>query len=111
MLNICGKISSILAQFYKEYFLWVSVNNLPLVAAVIYATGLPQLPVTTQLSSTRPCVKGTGAKRNVCPGSCVSTEAKFPVESAPMSVARGVICWRRLTELFPSDTPGCDRTG
>ena len=26
-----------------------------------------------------------------------------------MSVARNVICWRRLTELFPSDTPGCDR--
>ena len=33
-------------------------------------------------------MKGTGAKRNVCPGSCVSTGAKFPVapvESAPMS--------------------------
>jgi len=32
-------------------------------------------------------MKGTGAKRNVCPGSCVSTGAKFPVapvESAPM---------------------------
>jgi len=32
-------------------------------------------------------MKGTGAKRNVCPGSCVSTRAKFPVapvESAPM---------------------------
>ena len=28
-----------------------------------------------------------------------------------MSVARNVICWRRLTELFPSDTPGCDRSG
>ena len=31
--------------------------------------------------------KGTWAKRNVCPGSCVSTGAKFPVapvESAPM---------------------------
>ena len=39
-------------------------------------------------------MKGTGAKRNVCPGSCVSTGAKFPVapvESAPM----------RLTALFP----------
>ena len=24
-------------------------------------------------------MKGTGAKRNVCPGSCVSTGAKFPV--------------------------------
>ena len=34
-------------------------------------------------------MKGTGAKRNVCPGSCVSTGAKFPVapvESAPMDV-------------------------
>ena len=33
-------------------------------------------------------MKGTGAKRNVCPGSCVSTGATFPVapvESAPMS--------------------------
>jgi len=32
-------------------------------------------------------MKGTGAKRNVCPGSCVSTGAQFPVapvESAPM---------------------------
>ena len=32
-------------------------------------------------------MKGTGAKRNVCLGSCVSTGAKFPVapvESAPM---------------------------
>ena len=32
-------------------------------------------------------MKGTGAKRNVCPGSCVSTGAKFPVaavESAPI---------------------------
>ena len=34
-------------------------------------------------------MKGTGAKRTVCPGSCVSTGAKFPVapvESAPMQV-------------------------
>jgi len=34
-------------------------------------------------------VKGTGAKRNVCTGSCVSTGAKFPValvESAPMLI-------------------------
>ena len=32
-------------------------------------------------------MKSTGAKRNVCPGSCVSTGVKFPVapvESAPM---------------------------
>ena len=36
-------------------------------------------------------MKGTGAKRNVCPGSCVSTGAKFPVapvESAPMPQAQ-----------------------
>ena len=36
-------------------------------------------------------MKGTGAKRNVCPGSCVSTGAKFPVapvESAPMFTGR-----------------------
>ena len=35
-------------------------------------------------------MKGTGAKRNVFPGSCVSTGAKFkvaPVESAPMAAA------------------------
>ena len=34
-------------------------------------------------------MKGTGAKRNVCPGSCVSTGAKFPVapvESVPMNM-------------------------
>ena len=39
-------------------------------------------------------MKGTGAKRNVCPGSCVSTGAKFPVapvESAPMIVVMRVI--------------------
>jgi len=30
-------------------------------------------------------MKGTGAKRNVCPGSCVSTGAKFPV--APVELA------------------------
>ena len=38
-------------------------------------------------------MKGTGAKRNVCPGSCVSTGAKFPVapvESAPMAMLAGV---------------------
>ena len=36
-------------------------------------------------------MKGTGAKRNVCPGSCVSTGAKFPVapvESAPMTMCK-----------------------
>jgi len=39
-------------------------------------------------------MKGTGAKRNVCPGSCVSTGAKFPdapVESAPMFLSY-VLC-------------------
>ena len=35
-------------------------------------------------------MKGTGAKRNVCPGSCVSTGAKFPV--APVESAPGVRC-------------------
>jgi len=37
-------------------------------------------------------MKGTGAKRNDCPGSCVSTGAKFPVapvESAPMPLIYG----------------------
>ena len=40
-------------------------------------------------------MKGTGAKRNVCPGSCVSTGAKFPVapvESAPMGITNGMQC-------------------
>ena len=40
-------------------------------------------------------MKGTGAKRNVCPGSCVSTGAKFtvaPVESAPMVVCILCVC-------------------
>jgi len=48
-------------------------------------------------------MKGTGAKRNVCPGgSCVSTGAKFPVapvESAPMDTATYRLCqytvWRQ----------------
>jgi len=38
-------------------------------------------------------MKGTGAKRNVYPGSCVSTGAKFPVapvESAPMVPSLGL---------------------
>ena len=37
-------------------------------------------------------MKGTGAKRNVCPGSYVTTGAKFPVapvESAPMAYSEG----------------------
>jgi len=38
------------------------------------------------------------------------------VENSPsmkwkMSVARNVICWRRLTGPFPSDTPGCNCSG
>ena len=40
-------------------------------------------------------MKGTGAKRNVCPGSWVSTGAKFPVapvESAPMIMATHTVC-------------------
>ena len=38
-------------------------------------------------------MKGTGAKSNVCPGSCVSTGAKFPVapvQSAPVFVTTRV---------------------
>ena len=44
-------------------------------------------------------MKGTGAKRNVCPGSCVSTGAKFPVapvESAPMVLIIVASIARRL---------------
>ena len=40
-------------------------------------------------------MKGTGAKRNVCPGSCMSTGAKFPVapvESAPMVGLLSTLC-------------------
>ena len=46
-------------------------------------------------------MKGTGAKRNVCPGSCVSTGAKFPVapvESAPMPTISGKI-WTQLDPI------------
>ena len=46
-------------------------------------------------------MKGTGAKRNVCPGSCVSTEAKFPVapvESAPMD--DGLVSRAKLITRF-----------
>ena len=54
-------------------------------------------------------MKGTGAKRNVCPGSCVSIGAKFPVapvESAPMHVSSrsgeaGVL----RTSLYPYTYP------
>ena len=38
-------------------------------------------------------MKGTGSKSNVCPGSCVSTGAKFPVapvQSAPVFVTTRV---------------------
>jgi len=44
-------------------------------------------------------MKGTGAKRNVCPGSCVSTGAKFPVapvESAPMLLETPLVVFRGL---------------
>ena len=44
-------------------------------------------------------MKGTGAKRNVCPGSCVSTGAKFPVapvESAPIVCMTSRRCHRAL---------------
>ena len=40
-------------------------------------------------------MKGTGAKRNVCPGSCVSTGATFPVvpvESAPTQTRSKQVC-------------------
>jgi len=53
-------------------------------------------------------MKGTGAKRNVCPGSCVSTGAKFPVspvESAPMHqvdhVPNGPSNSTAITTVFP----------
>ena len=52
-------------------------------------------------------MKGTGAKRNVCPGSCVSTGAKFPVapvESAPMAFSRH-------TCLLTIDLRGCRLCG
>ena len=41
-------------------------------------------------------MKGTGAKRNVCPGSCMSSGAKFPVapvESAPMVFSINICCF------------------
>jgi len=48
-------------------------------------------------------MKGTGAKRNVFPGSCVSTGAKFPVapvESAPMSITHSLFHSRLKSFLF-----------
>ena len=45
-------------------------------------------------------MKGTGAKRNVCPGSCVSTGATFPVapvESAPMIGSSPLKGWGGVT--------------
>jgi len=41
--------------------------------------------------------------------SCAAVVESSPSMRWKMSVARNVICWRRLTGLFPSDTPGCDR--
>ena len=54
-------------------------------------------------------MKGTGAKRNVCPGSCVSTRAKFPVapvESAPMcTMADGMMQLVQRTRRLEVGTP------
>jgi len=50
---------------------------------------IQQVELQRSLKNQSTAMKGSGAKRNVCPGSCVSTGAKFPVapvESAPMSV-------------------------
>jgi len=47
-------------------------------------------------------MKGTGAKRNVSPGSCVSTGAKFPVapvESAPMDMEERRKNWKRRKQI------------
>jgi len=47
-------------------------------------------------------MEGTGAKRNVCPCSCVSTGAKFPValvESAPMWRRRFILSLQLLYQL------------
>ena len=43
--------------------------------------------------------------------SCAAVVESSPSKRWKMSVARNVICWRRLTELFPSYMPGCDRSG
>ena len=46
-----------------------------------------KLSCNVPLKNQSTAMKGTGTKRNVCPGSCVSTGATFPVapvESAPM---------------------------
>ena len=43
--------------------------------------------------------------------SCAAVVESSPSTRWKMSVARNVICWRRLTGLFLSDTPGCDRSG
>ena len=56
-------------------------------------------------------MKGTGAKRNVCPGSCVSTGAKFPVapvESAPMNNTTNLFsihCNHHFANLKPLQFP------
>ena len=50
-------------------------------------SNLASRAATFTLKNQSTAMKRTGAKRNVCPGSCVSTGAKFPVapvESAPM---------------------------
>jgi len=40
--------------------------------------------------------------------SCAAVVDSGPSMRWKMSVARNVICWRRLTGLFPPDKPGCD---
>ena len=40
--------------------------------------------------------------------SCAAVVDSGPSIRWKMSVARNVICWRRLTGLFPPDKPGCD---
>ena len=43
--------------------------------------------------------------------SCAAMVQSSPLMTWKMSIARNVICWRWLTGLFPSDTPGCDHSG
>ena len=43
--------------------------------------------------------------------SCAAVVESSPSMRWKISVAQNVICWRRLTGLFPSDTPGCDHSG
>ena len=45
-------------------------------------------------------MKGTGAKRNVCPGSCVSTGAKFRLPRWSRRLWLAVIVEKACAELF-----------